>query len=59
MCPGCLAHRARGRGPYPDLTHAELRDGLDLLPTWAPVQKAAANREVIAVNALDSSGESR
>jgi hypothetical protein len=45
MCPGCLAHRARSRGPYPDLTHAELRDGLDLLPTWALAQKAAANRE--------------
>ena len=49
MCPGCLAHRARGRGPYPDLTDAELRAGLDLLPTWALAQKAAANRQVIAM----------
>ena len=49
MCPGCLADRARGRGPYPDLTDAELRAGLDLLPTWALAQKAAANRQVIAV----------
>jgi hypothetical protein len=37
------------RGPYPDLTDAELRAGLDLLPTWALAQKAAANRQVIAV----------
>ena len=49
MCPACLARRARGRGPYPDLTDAELRAGLDLLPTWALQQKAAANRRVIAV----------
>ena len=39
MCPTCLAHRARGRGPYPDLTDAELRAGLELLPTWVLVQK--------------------
>jgi hypothetical protein len=49
MCPGCLADRARGRGPYPDLTDEELRAGLDLLPTWALAQKAAANRQVIAM----------
>ena len=42
MCPGCLADRARGRGPYPDLTDDELRAGLDLLPTWVLAQKAAA-----------------
>jgi hypothetical protein len=42
MCPTCLANRARGRGPYPDLTDAELRAGLDLLPTWVLEQKAAA-----------------
>jgi hypothetical protein len=43
MCPSCcLADRARGRGPYPELTDAELRAGLDLLPTWALAQKAAA-----------------
>ena len=34
---------------YPDLTDAELRAGLDLLPTWALAQKAAANRQVIAI----------
>jgi hypothetical protein len=31
------------------LTDAELRDGLDLLPTWALAQKAAANGRVIAI----------
>jgi hypothetical protein len=49
MCPVCLAARARGRGPYPDLTDEEMRAGLDQLPTWALEQKAAANRQVIAV----------
>jgi hypothetical protein len=49
MCPACLAARARGRGPYSDLSDEELRAGLNLLPTWALAQKVAANREVIAV----------
>jgi len=49
MCPTCLAQRSRGRGPYPDLTDAELRAGLDQLATWVLEQKAAANRRVIAV----------
>jgi hypothetical protein len=31
------------------LTDDELQAGLDLLPTWALEQKAAANRQVIAV----------
>jgi hypothetical protein len=48
MCLVCLARRARGRGPYPDLTEGELRAGLELLPTWALQQKAAANRKLIA-----------
>jgi hypothetical protein len=48
MCPACLAARARGRGPYPDLTDEEMRAQLDLLPTWVLEQKAAANRQVIA-----------
>ena len=30
------------------MTRAELRAGLDLLPTWALEQKAAANRQLIA-----------
>jgi hypothetical protein len=50
MCPTCLAHRSRGRSPYPDLTDAQMRAGLDQLPTWVLQQKAAANRKVIAVN---------
>jgi hypothetical protein len=49
MCFVCLGRRARGRGPYPDLTITELRAGLDLLPTWALQQKATANRRLIAV----------
>jgi hypothetical protein len=49
MCPACLAARARGRGPYPDLTDEELRAGLNPLATWALEQKVTANREVIAV----------
>jgi hypothetical protein len=42
ICPVCLARRARGRGPDPELTDGELRAGLDPLPTWALAQKAAA-----------------
>ena len=49
MCPACLANRARGRGPDPELTDAELPGGLELLPTWALAHKAAANRQVIAI----------
>jgi hypothetical protein len=30
------------------MTRAQMRAGLDLLPTWALEQKAAANREMIA-----------
>jgi hypothetical protein len=36
-------------GGDPLLTDGELRAGLDLLPNWALAQKAAANRQVIAV----------
>jgi hypothetical protein len=49
MCADCQAARGHGSGPYPVLTRAEMRAGLDLLPTWALEQKAAANRQVIAV----------
>jgi hypothetical protein len=31
------------------MTRAEMRESLDLLPTWALEQKATANRRVIAV----------
>ena len=36
-------------GPYPVMTRAQMRAGLDLLPTWALEQNAAANRRVTAV----------
>ena len=49
MCADCLATRGHGAGPYPVMTRAEMRAGLDLLPTWALEQKAVANRQVIAV----------
>ena len=35
-------------GPYPVMTRAEMRAGLDLMATWALEQKAAANRQLIA-----------
>jgi hypothetical protein len=31
------------------MTHAEMRESLELLPSWVLAQKAAANRQVIAV----------
>ena len=49
MCADCRAARGHGNGPYPVMTRAEMRAGLELLPTWALAQKAAANRQVIAV----------
>ena len=48
MCADCQAARGRGSGPYPVMTWAEMRAGLDQLPTWALEQKAAANRQLIA-----------
>jgi hypothetical protein len=42
MCADCQATRGHGSGPYPVMTRAEMRAGLDLLPTWALEQKAAA-----------------
>jgi hypothetical protein len=44
MCTDCQAAHGHGSGPYPVMTRAEMRAGLDLLPTWALEQKAAANR---------------
>jgi hypothetical protein len=43
VCGDCQAARGHGSGPYPVMTRAELRAGLDLLPTWALGQKAATN----------------
>jgi hypothetical protein len=36
-------------GPYPVMTPAEMRESLELLPSWVLAQKAAANRQLIAV----------
>jgi hypothetical protein len=52
MCADCQAARGRGSGPYPVMTQAEMRAGLDLLPSWALEQKAAANRQLIAAMRL-------
>jgi hypothetical protein len=49
MCGDCQVARGHNPSPYPTLTRAELRAGLDLLPTWVLEQKAAANREKIKV----------
>jgi hypothetical protein len=49
ICGDCQAARGRGGGPYPVMTQAEMRESLDLLPTWALEQKATANRQVIAI----------
>jgi hypothetical protein len=48
MCADCQAARGHGSSPYPVMTRAQMRAGLDLLPTWALEQKAAANRQLIA-----------
>ena len=39
MCADCQAARGHGSGPYPVMTRAQMRAGLDLLPTWALEQK--------------------
>jgi hypothetical protein len=49
ICVDCLATGGHGTGPFPAITRAELRAGLDLLPTWTLRQKAAAVRQVVAV----------
>ncbi len=36
-------------GPYPAMTRVQMRESLKLLPSWVLEQKAAANRQVIAV----------
>jgi hypothetical protein len=48
MCADCQAARGYGSGPYPVMTRAEMRAGLNLMATWALEQKAAANRQLIA-----------
>ena len=49
MCADCQAVHGYGSGPYPGHEPPGTAAGLDLLPTWALEQKAAANRQVIAV----------
>jgi hypothetical protein len=49
MCAHCQAVRGHGAGPHPVMTRADMRASLDLLPTWALQQNAAANLQVIAV----------
>ncbi len=52
MCADCQAARGRS-GPYPVMTRAEMRAGLDLMATWALEQKAAAaNRQLIVAMRL-------
>jgi hypothetical protein len=36
-------------GPYPVMTRVQMRESLELLPSWVLAQKAAANRQVIAM----------
>jgi len=36
-------------GPPPPMTRDQMRESLELLPSWVLEQKAAANRQVIAV----------
>ncbi len=49
MCADRQATRGHDSGPYGVMTHAKMRAYLDLLPTWTLEQKAAANRQLIAV----------
>ena len=58
ICIPCLEVRQAQRdtgiglqdpGPYPPMTRSEMRESLELLPSWVLAQKAAANRQVIAV----------
>ena len=52
MCADCQAAYGHGAGPYPMMTRAQMRADLELLPTWALEQKAAANRQLIAAMRL-------
>jgi hypothetical protein len=49
MCADWQAAPWQWCRPYPMMTCAQMRAGLELPPTWALEQKAAANRQVIAV----------
>jgi hypothetical protein len=43
MCTDCQAGRGYGAGPYPVMTRAQMRESLELLPSWVLQQKTAAN----------------
>jgi hypothetical protein len=49
MCADCQAARGHSAGPYPVMTRAQMEESLELLPSWVLEQKAAGNRQVIAV----------
>jgi hypothetical protein len=49
MCADCQAARGHGSGSYPVMTRAELRAGLDELPTWVLEQKGGRHRHVITI----------
>jgi hypothetical protein len=49
MCFVCLARRARGRGPYPDLTEAELRAGVGAAAHLGAAAEGRPDRKLIAV----------
>ncbi|HKO84750.1 MAG TPA: hypothetical protein VJ140_09340 [Actinomycetota bacterium] len=49
MCADGQAARGHGGGPVPVMTLAEMRESLDLPPTWALEQKATANRQMIVI----------
>jgi hypothetical protein len=58
ICIPCLEVRQARPGirlglhdpsPYPPMTRSEMRESLESLPSWVLAQKAAANRQVIAV----------
>ena len=36
-------------GPYPPITRSEMRESLELLPSWVLAKKVAANRQLITV----------
>ena len=49
MCFDCQAARGHSAAPYPAMTRAEMCESLGLLASWGLEQKAAANRQVIAI----------
>ena len=52
MCADCQAARGYGSSPYPVMTRAEMRAGLDLLPTWAWSRRRPPSLYQLGANAL-------